>query len=73
MSEEPLRFKKSRASGGQSDCIEVAHTLQHLRDSKSAGSVLAGDVRALVAAVRGGRFGTGSALLGTAKYPGSAI
>ncbi|HEX4700963.1 MAG TPA: DUF397 domain-containing protein [Pseudonocardiaceae bacterium] len=53
---EPLRFKKSRASGGQSNCVEVAHTLGHLRDSKAPGLVLMGDVRALLVAVRGGRF-----------------
>jgi hypothetical protein len=57
MNQKPLRFKKARASGGQSNCVEVAHTLLHLRDSKAPdGPVLTGDVRALVAAVRGGRF-----------------
>jgi hypothetical protein len=57
MSLESLRFKKARASGVNSNCVEVGHTLGHLRDSKAPdGPVLTGDVRALVAAVRGGRF-----------------
>jgi hypothetical protein len=53
MNQEPLRFKKARASAAQSTCVEVAHTLGHLRDSKAPGGpVLAGDVRALVAAIK---------------------
>ena len=57
-----LRFKKAAASGGQSNCVEIAHTLRHLRDSKAAaGPVLEGDVRALLRAVRYGRLATSSA------------
>jgi hypothetical protein len=57
MSLESLRFKKVRASGPNGNCVEIAHTLGHLRDSKTPGGpVLAGDVRALVAAVKGGAF-----------------
>jgi hypothetical protein len=56
MSQEPLRFKKARASAAQSECIEVAHTLGHVRDSKAPGAVLTADVRALVAAVREGAW-----------------
>jgi hypothetical protein len=54
MQQEPLRFKKSTRSGGQSDCVEVAHTLRHIRDSKNpAGSLLRGvDVGALIAVLR---------------------
>ncbi|MPZ82072.1 MAG: DUF397 domain-containing protein [Actinophytocola sp.] len=54
MRQEPLRFKKSRRSAGQSACVEVAHTLRHIRDSKNpAGSFLHGvDVTALIAALR---------------------
>jgi hypothetical protein len=52
---ESLRFKKASASAAQSACVEVAHTLEHVRDSKAAGGpVLKADVRALVAAVKGG-------------------
>ena len=58
MQDEPLRFKKSRYSGGQSDCVEVAHTLECLRDSKqSTDIVLRGNVLALIQAVKTGRLG----------------
>jgi hypothetical protein len=46
---ESLRFKKSSRSGGHSDCVEVAHTLAHVRDSKNpTGPVLAADLRGLI-------------------------
>lgn len=35
MYQETLRFKKSTRSGGQAECVEVAHTLRHVRDSKN--------------------------------------
>ena len=55
MQVEPLRFKKSRHSGGQSTCVEVAHTLAYLRDSKQAsGALLRCDVTALIEAVKSG-------------------
>ncbi|PWW51973.1 DUF397 domain-containing protein [Actinokineospora spheciospongiae] len=58
MRSEPLRFKKSQFSGGQSNCVEVAHTLAHLRDSKQGpGAVLLpGDAAALIAFVKAGRI-----------------
>lgn len=54
MQQEPLRFKKSTRSGGQSNCVEVAHTLRQIRDSKNpAGPSLHGiDVTALITALR---------------------
>jgi hypothetical protein len=54
MSQDSLRFKKSSRSGGQSNCVEVAQTLRHVRDSKNpAGPLLRGiDVAALIAVVR---------------------
>jgi hypothetical protein len=54
MRQEPLRFRKSSRSGGQSTCVEVAQTLRHVRDSKNpAGPLLRGvDVAALLAVVR---------------------
>jgi hypothetical protein len=53
---EPLRFKKSSHSGGQSDCVEVAHTVAHLRDSKQpGGATLRGDVPAMIEAVKSDR------------------
>lgn len=52
------RWRKSSFSGGgQSNCVEVAHGLDALRDSKSADSpILAANVRDLVASIRQGRF-----------------
>ncbi len=52
------RWRKSRFSGGgQTNCVEVAHGLDALRDSKSTrGPILAANVRALVASIRQGRF-----------------
>ncbi|MGB3444912.1 MAG: DUF397 domain-containing protein [Actinophytocola sp.] len=52
--QEPLRFKKSTRSGGQSDCVEIAHTLRHIRDSKNpAGPYLHSvDVTALISVLR---------------------
>jgi hypothetical protein len=54
MYREPLRFKKPGRSGGQSNCVEIAHTLRHIRDSKNAeGSLLEGiDVRRFIMSVK---------------------
>ncbi|HET9140425.1 DUF397 domain-containing protein [Actinophytocola sp.] len=51
---EPLRFKKSSRSGGESNCVAIAHTYQEVRDTKNAGGPpLAGvDARRLVAFAR---------------------
>ncbi|RLK61709.1 DUF397 domain-containing protein [Actinokineospora cianjurensis] len=44
-----MRFKKSSRSGPHTNCVEVAHTLSHLRDSKNpAGSSLSADAAALI-------------------------
>lgn len=54
-----VRWRKSSLSGGdgQSSCVELAGTLALVRDSKNAeGPALRGDVAALVAAVKTGRF-----------------
>jgi hypothetical protein len=54
-----IRWQKSSQSGttGQTSCVEVAHTLTQVRDSKNAdGPTLRTDVAALVAAVKNGRF-----------------
>jgi uncharacterized protein DUF397 len=57
MQREPLRFKKSSRSGGQSECVEIAHTLSHVRDSKHPdGAVLRVDVRGLASELKAGRF-----------------
>lgn len=54
MRQEPLRFKKSTRSGGQANCVEVAHTLRHIRDSKNpTGPALQGvNVPQLLTALR---------------------
>jgi hypothetical protein len=54
-----VRWRKSSRSGatGQGSCVELASTLTQVRDSKNAeGPALRGDVAALVAAVKTGRF-----------------
>ena len=52
------RWRKSRHSeGGGGNCVEVAHTLSAVRDSKNPhGPVLAADVRALITEIRAGRL-----------------
>ena len=53
MIEEPLRFKKASYSGAQSACVEVAHTLGQVRDSKTPTSpTLRADIRALITAIK---------------------
>ena len=53
-----MRWKKStRSSGNNGACVELAHTLVAVRDSKNPSLVMGVDARALVAAVRSGRVG----------------
>jgi hypothetical protein len=54
MREEHFRFKKSRRSGVNGNCVEVGHTLRHIRDSKNfSGSPLGTvDVARLIESVR---------------------
>lgn len=50
-------WRKSTHSGENGNCVEVAHTLDLVRDSKNpAGPVLRGDLAALVAALRSGQI-----------------
>lgn len=52
------RWRKSSRSQNTSNCVEVANTLDQLRDSKNAaGPVLRGNLAALVAAVKDGQLG----------------
>lgn len=54
-----VRWRKSSFSGGntQGACIELASSLDMVRDSKNpSGPVLTGDLAALVWAARAGRF-----------------
>ncbi|HVV17790.1 MAG TPA: DUF397 domain-containing protein [Pseudonocardiaceae bacterium] len=49
--------KSSRSGGGQGNCVEVAHTLSAVRDSKNPhGPTLTADVRALITEIRAGRL-----------------
>jgi hypothetical protein len=53
----PAWRKSSHSGGDNGNCVELACGLDALRDSKNpAGPVLAGDVTALVAALKAGRF-----------------
>jgi len=48
-----FRWRKSTRSGQQTNCVEVAHTLDRIRDSKHPdGPPLRVDVSALLALVR---------------------
>lgn len=54
-----VRWRKSSFSGGgtQTACIELASSLEMIRDSKNPqGPVLGGDMAALVRAVREGQL-----------------
>jgi hypothetical protein len=51
-----IRWRKARRSQNTTNCVEVGHSLDVVRDSKNvAGPVLRGDIRALVAAIKAGR------------------
>lgn len=51
------RWRKSSRSNANGDCVELAHTLDRIRDSKNPhGTALTGDVAALLAAAKADRF-----------------
>jgi hypothetical protein len=53
--QEPLRWKNS--SSGEDTCVDLAHTLRAVRDSKNAdGPTLAVNVRPLIAAIQAGQL-----------------
>ncbi|QIZ36396.1 DUF397 domain-containing protein [Saccharopolyspora sp. ASAGF58] len=55
--EKEIRWIKSSYSGANGDCVELATTLDAIRDSKDPnGPTLAIDVSSLVRAVQQGRF-----------------
>lgn len=52
-----LRWRKSSRSGEETNCVEVAHTLAAVRDSKNPdGGVLHAQLGNLLAAVKAGRL-----------------
>ena len=53
-----VRWRKSSRSGGTNgNCVELAHTLRAVRDSRNPdGPELAGDVAGLLTAIRAGRL-----------------
>jgi Domain of unknown function (DUF397) len=52
-----IRWKKSSRSGNQGECVELAHTLSAIRDSKNPGGpVLSVPTAGFVAAVRDGQL-----------------
>jgi hypothetical protein len=57
--DQPLRWRKSRRSGGNGgQCVEIAHTLGAVRDSKNSdGPILRAELGALLGAVKAGRIG----------------
>jgi hypothetical protein len=58
MTPAPHCWRKSRHSGQDTNCVEVAHTLDRMRDSKNpSGPVLVVDVTAFLAELRAGRLG----------------
>lgn len=52
-----VRWRKSSRSGGTNgNCVELAHTLDAVRDSKNPAALLPVDVALLVAAVKADRL-----------------
>jgi len=52
-----MRWQKSHHSQMNGACVELSHTLTHLRDSKNrTGPTLRADVAALVRAVQSGQL-----------------
>ena len=54
----PATWRKSSFSGGDNgNCVELAHTLDQVRDSKSpSGAVLSAPVVEFIEAVKAGKF-----------------
>jgi hypothetical protein len=52
----PVRWRKSSRSGSQSNCVEVAHTLDLVRDSKNPDGPVLKMGPGFLAAVKAGRF-----------------
>ncbi|HWE89215.1 MAG TPA: DUF397 domain-containing protein, partial [Pseudonocardiaceae bacterium] len=53
----PAQWRKSTKSANSANCVELAGTLDRLRDSKNPdGPMLAASLSALLMAVKSGRF-----------------
>lgn len=53
----PHRWKKASRSANTTNCVELAHTLDRVRDSKNpTGPALCGDLGAFLAEIKAGRF-----------------
>jgi hypothetical protein len=54
---EPTRWRKSSLSTNTADCVEVAHTLDRVRDSKNpTGPQLAANLHSLLTHIKRGDF-----------------
>ncbi|HEX5405420.1 MAG TPA: DUF397 domain-containing protein [Pseudonocardiaceae bacterium] len=52
-----IRWRKAGRSQNTSNCVEIAHGLDQLRDSKNTtGPVLQADIRRLVADIKAGHL-----------------
>jgi uncharacterized protein DUF397 len=52
------RWRKSSRSQNTGTCVEIAHTLDQVRDSKNiAGPTLHANITQLISAIRAGRLG----------------
>ncbi|HEX5401849.1 MAG TPA: DUF397 domain-containing protein [Pseudonocardiaceae bacterium] len=57
MTNGPHRWRKSSRSGSQTNCVELADTLDLVRDSKNpTGPSLRVEITALLVEVKSGRF-----------------
>ncbi|MGH3630400.1 MAG: DUF397 domain-containing protein [Sciscionella sp.] len=57
MTSGPQRWRKSSYSSTSTNCVELASGLDRVRDSKGPdGAILHADLRALLTALRSGRF-----------------
>lgn len=57
MNTQDRRWRKSSRSGAESNCVEVSHLLDAVRDSKNPTTIsLRGDIRRLLDSVNSGRI-----------------
>jgi hypothetical protein len=56
MNTQERRWRKSSRSAAESNCVQVAHHLDAVGDTKNPGVVLQGDIRRLLDAVQAGQI-----------------